>query len=101
MSRAAVCLVVLLLVPTALAVEGQQGPTFSVTLPDGTQIQGTTDLQGGIVTGVSGFGVVPQGGGVNGQIVGPNGQPVRDTRPTTGNSRIRGRVLVADTMQPA
>src|SRR5262245_22446182 len=29
------------------------------------------------------------------------GGPARDARPTTGTSRIRGRVVVADTMQPA
>ncbi len=72
MSRAIVCLVVLLLVPSGLA---------------------SQQIQGGIVGGPATFATPPPPG--------PNGQPVRDTRPTTGNSRIRGRVVVADTGQPA
>ena len=45
------------------------------------------------------------GGGIAGGIVGgtvaqPAGQPPRDTRPTTGRSIIRGRVLSADSGQP-
>ena len=111
MSRAAVCLVVLLLLPVAFAAQQQvqttvtrdaQGQT-TITLPDGTQVGSVQGgVVGGIVSGVQG-GIVGGGGVLVGgpQIVGPQGQAPRDTRPTTGSSRIRGRVLVADTMQPA
>src|SRR5258706_2885 len=45
---------------------------------------------GGVVSGI-----------VKGFVQGlPNGQPPRDTRPATGRSTIRGRVLTADSGQP-
>ena len=99
MSRAA-CVVVLVLVPVAFAAQQQVQTTVTrdgqvqttITLPDGTQVQTTGSVQGGVVGGIV--------GGVQGGIV-AQGPPSRDTRPTTGSSRIRGRVLVADTGQPA
>jgi len=97
MSRAVGCLLVLLLLP----ILASQAQAQIVTLPDGSQIDVQTTVvngvQGGIAGGIVGALVSPQ------VAVPPTGQrPVaRDTRPTTGNSRIRGRVLIADTMQPA
>jgi len=99
MSRAVICLVVLLVAP-ALADQQQVQTTVTrdgqiqttITLPDGTQVQSTGSIQGGIVGGL--IAAPPDGPA-------PPGQAQRDTRPTTGTSRIRGRVLVADTGQPA
>ena len=101
MSRAASCLVSLMLVPAGFAVLASQSAPISITLPDGSQVQVQGDIiggvQGGIVGGLTGGTLVGPQGSI---ATGPQGQG-RDTRPTTGNSRIRGRVLVADTGQPA
>jgi len=50
---------------------------------------GAAQVQGGVV-----------GGTVTGSVAQPSGQPPRDTRPATGRSIIRGRVLSADSGQP-
>jgi hypothetical protein len=86
MSRVIVGLVALSLVPTLISVRTTQTQTFVIQDPDGSV--GVGAIQGGIVGGI-----VP---GVPGQA------PARDLPPARkGTSRIRGRVLLADTGQPA
>jgi protocatechuate 3,4-dioxygenase beta subunit len=95
MVRSAYVLAALLIPGVAVA---QTTTTSTVTGPDGRTMTVTTTRSPDGVNTIEGR-PAPQGGGASGVVL-PNGLPQRDTRPVTGSSVIRGRVIDASTGAP-
>lgn len=95
MVRSAYVLAALLISGVAVA---QTTTTTSATGPDGRPVTvTTTQSPGGVNSGA--MRLAPQSGGAPAVPL-PNGFPQRDTRPATGTSVIRGRVIDASTGAP-